>query len=157
MAKPAKNYRPDGVTTITAHLSIRGAAQAIDFYKKAFGAEERSRMAMPDGKIGHASLKIGDSIVYLTEEMGDGKSPATLGGSTVTLAMYVPDCDATWKQAITAGAKEIMPLQDQFWGDRWGVVADPFGHKWSISTQKEELTPQEVGERAKVAMQNAPR
>ena len=156
MAKPAKNYRPDGVTTITAYLFVKGAEQAIDFYKKAFNAQERGRMANPDGKIAHADLKIGDSVIYLSDEMMGAKSPASLGGTPITLHMYVPDCDATFKQALAAGAKEVMPLQDQFWGDRYGVVADPFGHKWAISTQKEELTHQEVEERARVAMQNAP-
>jgi uncharacterized glyoxalase superfamily protein PhnB len=153
MAKPAKNYRPDGVTTITAYLCVRGAKQAIDFYKRAFNAEERGVMPSPDGLIAHAALKIGDSMIYLSDEMMGAKSPLSLGGSSVTLHMYVPDCDATWKQAVAAGAKELMPLQDQFWGDRYGLLADPFGHQWAISTQKEELTPQEMGERAKAAMQ----
>jgi PhnB protein len=154
MPKPARNYRPDGVTTVTPYLTIRGAAQAIDFYKKAFGAQELARQAAPDGKIGHAALKIGDAIVYLCDEMMGAKSPATLGGTAVTLHMYVPDCDATWKQAIAAGGKEIMAIADQFWGDRYGLLADPFGHTWGITTQKEELTPEEMQQRAKAAFQS---
>jgi PhnB protein len=153
MPKPARNYRPEGVTAITAYLTIKGAAKAIDFYKQAFGAQELTRHASPDGMIGHASLRIGDSIVYLCDEMMGAKSATSLGGSPVTLHMYVPDCDATWKQAIAAGGKEIMPLSDQFWGDRYGLLADPFGHLWGITTQKEELTPQELGQRVKAAFQ----
>ena len=155
MAK-ARNYRPEGVGTLTPYLTIKGAAQAIEFYKKAFGAEEKMRMPGPDGKIMHATLKIGDSTLYLCDEMMGSKSPSALGGSPVAIHMYVPDCDATWKQAVQAGAKETMPLADQFWGDRFGMLSDPFGHVWSISTQKEELTPQEMAERGKAAMQNMP-
>jgi PhnB protein len=156
MAK-AKNYRPEGVGTITPYLTMKNAAQAIDFYKKAFGAQELMRMGGPDGKIGHATLRIADSTLYLCDEMMGAKSPTTLGGSPVTLHMYVPDCDATWKQAIAAGAKEIMPLEDQFWGDRYGQVQDPFGHLWGISTQKEDLTPEEMNARGKAAMANMPK
>ena len=154
MAKPAKNYRPEGVSSITPYLCISGAAQAMDFYKKAFNAVETSRMAGPDGKIAHASLTIGDATIYLCDEMFNARSASTLGGSPVTLHMYVPDCDATWKQAIAAGGKEVMPLQDMFWGDRYGMLSDPFGHKWAITTQKEELTVDEVMERSKAAMPN---
>ena len=137
MPEHAQNYRPEGVTTITAYLIVKGGAQAIDFYKVAFGAEERFRMANSDGGIGHATLQIGDSIVYLADETPTNPSPKTLGGSPVTLHMYVPDCDATWKQALAAGGTEIVPLADQEWGDRWGELEDPFGHRWGISTQKQ--------------------
>ena len=157
MAKPAKNYRPDGVSTITAYLTIQGAAQAIDFYTKAFGAKEQSRMASPDGKVAHACLTIGDSSIYLCDEMPGARSPQTVGGTPVTLHMYVQDCDAVWKQAIAAGGKEIMPMADQFWGDRYGLLADPFGHQWAITTQKEEVSYEEIAERQKAAMQNTPR
>jgi uncharacterized glyoxalase superfamily protein PhnB len=151
MPKPARNYRPEGVGTVTAYLTIKGAAKAIDFYKKAFDAQELSRMASPDGSIAHASLKIGDSVIYLCDEMMGAKAPSSLGGSPVTLHMYVPNCDATWKQAIAAGGKELMALADQFWGDRYGLLADPFGHLWAITSQKEELTPEEIQQRAKAA------
>src|SRR5215469_3726680 len=112
---------PEGFHTVTPHLVIRGAADAIEFYKKALGAQEISRMTAPDGKIGHAELKIGDSIIFLADEfpgMG-GKSPQTLGGCTATLNLYVPDVDSLFKKALTAGAKETMPVADQFWGDRY--------------------------------------
>ena len=148
----ARNYRPDGVGTVTPYLTLKGAPEAIEFYKRAFGAEERMRMPGPDGRIMHANLKIGDSTVYLAEEMMGMKAPTSLGGTPVSMHLYVPDCDATWKQAVAAGAKEKMPLQDMFWGDRYGVLEDPFGHVWAVSTQKEELTPQEMGERGKAAM-----
>ena len=153
MAKPAKHYRPEDTTTVTPYLTVKGGAQAIEFYKKAFGAEERQRMAGPDGLIMHATLRIGDSTVYLCDEMMGSKSPKTLGGSPVMLHMYLPDADAAWKQAVAAGAKVTQPLADQFWGDRFGLVEDPFGHFWAISTQKEDLTPAEMEERAKAAMQ----
>lgn len=151
MAKTAKSPIPEGLHTVTPHLVIRGAAQAIDFYKKALGAEEISRFAMPDGKIGHAELKIGDSHFFLGDEMpspGNSKSPQTAGGSTVVLNIYVPDVDSAFKKAIAAGGKETMPVADQFWGDRYGSFTDPFGHTWSIGTRKEELTREEMGQRA---------
>jgi len=153
MAKPARNYRPDNVGTVIPYLTIKGAAKAIEFYKKAFDAKEGMRMAAPDGLIGHADLRIGDSLIYLCDEMMGAKAPTTIGGSPVTLHMYVPDCDATFKQAVAAGAKVKQPLADQFWGDRYGLVEDPFGHQWGISTQKEELTREEIEQRAKTAMQ----
>jgi len=107
-------------------------------------------MASPDGKIAHAELKIGDSIIFLSDEMpnpGNVKSPQTLGGCTGTLNVYVPNVDETFKQAVAAGGKEAMPVADQFWGDRFGKVADPFGHHWGIATRKEDLTPQEIDKR----------
>jgi PhnB protein len=152
MAQAAKDYRPEGMTTITPYLCVRGGADAIDFYRRAFGAKELSRMASPDGLVGHATLLIGDATVYLSDEMMGATSPKTLGGSPVTLHMYVPDCDATFKQAVAAGATEIQPPADQFWGDRYGQVEDPFGHRWGISTQKEEVSPEEMEKRSKAAM-----
>jgi uncharacterized glyoxalase superfamily protein PhnB len=149
MAKPAKDFRPDNVTTITPYLTIKGAAKAIDFYKKAFDAEELGRMTGPDGLIAHAAIRIGDATMYLCDEMMGAQSPQTLGGSPVTLHMYVPDCDATFKQALSAGAKEVAPMMDQFWGDRYGQIEDPFGHRWGISTQKEDVSEEEMMERMK--------
>ena len=135
-AKKAKKVQPipAGYHAVTPYLSVRGAAEAIEFYKKAFGATEVMRMPGPDGKIAHATLTIGDATVYLCEEMMGNKAPNTLGGSSVTLHMYVPDADATWKLATEAGAKVMMPIDDMFWGDRYGKVTDPFGHGWSFST-----------------------
>lgn len=142
---------PEGFHTVTPHLIIKGAADAIEFYKKALGAQEISRMTAPDGKIGHAELKIGDSIIFLADEFpgpGSGKSPQTLGGCTTTLNLYVPDVDTMFKKAITAGAKETMPVADQFWGDRYGTFTDPYGHSWGIATRKETLTKAEIDQRA---------
>jgi len=149
MAK-AKNYLPDGYRTVTPYLVIRDAAKAIEFYKKAFGATESSRMPMPDGKIAHAEIKIGDSMIMISDEnlAWGTKSPQTLNGSPVGIFLYVPDVDATCKQALASGATEVMPVSDQFWGDRYGKVLDPFGHQWNIATHVEDLTPEEIGERA---------
>lgn len=143
---------PEGHHTVTPHLVIRGAAEAIDFYKKALGAEEIMRMASPDGKIAHAELKIGDSIVYLADEfpnMGVAKSPQTLGGTTATLNLYVKDVDTSFQRAVSAGAKVNMPVADMFWGDRYGTLTDPFGHVWGIATHKEDLSAEEIEERAR--------
>ena len=154
MAK-AKNPIPEGLYTITPHLTIKGAAQAMDFYKKAFGAIERSRMAGPNGAIMHASMKLGNSSIFLADEfpgMDISRGPTTINGTTVVLHLYVEDCDKLFNQAVAAGAKVIMPLADQFWGDRYGQVQDPFGHVWSIGTHIEDLTPQEMEERGRQAM-----
>ncbi len=153
MAK-AKSYIPDGFRTATPYLIIRDAAKAIEFYKKAFGAKELARMPLPDGKIGHAEIQIGDSRVMLSDENLDWgtKSPQTLNGSPVGIFLYVPDVDALFKQAIVSGATEVMPVTDQFWGDRYGKVRDPFGHQWNIATHVEDLTPEEIGERQAKAM-----
>jgi len=150
MAVSAKPI-PEGFHSIQPGLVVRDAAKAIDFYKKALGAQELVRMPGPDGKIMHAELKIGDSVIFLSEEMpmpGAVKSPQALGGSTCTLNVYVPNVDEQFKQAIAAGAKESMPVADQFWGDRYGSLVDPFGHSWGIATHKEDLSPKEMGERA---------
>ena len=146
---------PPGTHTITPHLVVKGAAQAIDFYKQAFGAAEKARMPGPGGMIMHAEIKIGDSWIFLADEMpGMGnKSPQTLGGSAVTLHISAADCDAMFRQAVAAGATVRMPLMDMFWGDRYGQVADPFGHVWAISTHKEDLTHEQVIERGKAAME----
>ena len=129
-------YRPEGVTTVTAYLTVRRGSDAIEFYKRAFDAQERYRLDGEGGRVEHATLAIGDSIVYLSDEGGEMKSPASLGGSPVTLHLYVPDCDATWQRALAAGAKVRVPLALQEWGDRYGQIEDPFGHLWGISTQQ---------------------
>lgn len=152
MAVPAV---PPGFRTVTPHLVIRGAAKAIEFYKKAFGAEEIMRMpGMGPDSIGHAELKIGDSIIMLADEFPGMpvQSPAKLGGTTVNLHLYVKDCDATFNQAVAAGAKVTMPLMDMFWGDRFGKVMDPFGHEWAVATHKEDVTPEECARRGAEAM-----
>ena len=145
---------PTGFHTLTPHLVVKGASQAIEFYKKAFGAEEIGRMPAPDGKtIMHADLKIGDSHVFLVDEFPqmDCRSPQSIGGSPVTIHMYVEDVDAAFGKAVAAGAKVRMPLADMFWGDRYGILADPFGHSWSLATHKEDLTPKEISARAQGA------
>jgi PhnB protein len=149
MSKAVKPI-PEGFHTVTPHLVIKGAAQAIDFYKRAFGAEVISRMDGPGGSVGHAELKIGDSIIFLADEFPGGpcKSPQTLGGTTATLNLYVPDVDASFKKAIAAGGRETMPVADMFWGDRFGQLQDPFGHTWAILTHKEDVNPQEMEKRA---------
>jgi PhnB protein len=142
---------PEGFHAITPAIVVRNATQAIEFYKKAFGAQELSRMLGPDKKtIAHAELKIGDSIVFLSDEFPGApcESPQKLGGTSVTLHLYVPDVDSSFKKAVGAGAKENMPVQDMFWGDRYGRVVDPFGHIWGILTHKEDVSPQEMEKRA---------
>jgi len=148
------SYVPEGTHTVTPHLIVKGAAKAIDFYAKAFGAREHYRMHGPGGTIVHAEIQIGDSIVYLADEylpMG-AKSPKTFGGSPVTIHLYVPEADQTVAQAVAAGAKPTMPMMDMFWGDRYGQVDDPFGHRWSIATHKEDLSPAEMEKRGAIAM-----
>jgi uncharacterized glyoxalase superfamily protein PhnB len=138
---------PEGYHTVTPHLTVRGAAQAIEFYKRAFGAEEQMRMPGPDGKsVMHAELKIGNSIIFLNDEYPDTRcrSPLSLGGIAGSLHLYVEDVDAAFKRAVAAGAQVRMPVADMFWGDRYGKVVDPFGHEWGIGTHKEDLTPDEI-------------
>ncbi len=145
MATEAKAI-PKGYHTITPNLVIRDAAKAIDFYKKAFGAEETMRMPGPGGKVMHAELKIGDSIVMLGDEMPEmgAKGPKAYGGSPVSFYVYVAKVDAAWKRAVDAGAKVVMPLADMFWGDRTGRLEDPFGHFWSLAQHVKDLTPEEI-------------
>ena len=146
---------PDGYHTLTPYLVIKGAARALEYYKKAFGATELMRMDGPGGRIGHAEIKIGDSIVMLADEhpeMG-ARSPETIGGSPVGLCLYVTDVDARFKQAIAAGGKELRPVQDQFYGDRSGTLTDPFGHQWTIATHKEDVAPDELHKRMMAMMQ----
>jgi PhnB protein len=145
---PAKPI-PDGYQSVTPYLIVGGAAKAIDFYKRAFGAKERMRLPMPDGRIGHAEIEIGNSVVMLADEfpqMGV-KSPVTIGGTPVGICLYVTDVDAVFKQAIAAGGKEEKPLQNQFYGDRSGTLIDPFGHKWTVATHIEDVPPEEINRR----------
>jgi PhnB protein len=145
---------PEGLHTVTPHLVIKGASEAIEFYKKAFGAVELTRMLAPNGNsIMHAQLQIGDSRVFLVDEAPEmGSRGAVIGGgSPVTLHLYLEDVDATFKEALAAGAQATMPPTDMFWGDRYGRLVDPFGHEWSLATHKEDLTPEEMRERAKTA------
>ncbi len=141
---------PRGYRTVTPQLTVRGAAEAIDFYKRAFGARELMRMAAPDGKVMHAELKIGDSVFFLGDEFPDTgcRSPQSLGGATGALHVYVRNVDAAVKQAVDAGAQVTMPVADMFWGDRYGKVRDPFGHEWGLATHKEDLTPAQQRRRA---------
>jgi PhnB protein len=145
---------PEGYHTVTPYLAVNDGAKAIEFYKRAFGAQEKSRMDGPQGKIGHAELKIGDSIIMLSDEMpGSGcRSPQSLGGTSVNIFLYVNDVDSVYNQAVNAGAKAEMPVADQFWGDRYGKVTDPFGHSWSLATHKEDVAPAEMQKRAQEAM-----
>ena len=145
---------PEGYNTLTLHLAVDNASEAIEYYERAFGAKERMRMEGPDGKIGHAELEIGDSRLMLADPFpqGSAKSPKELGGTTATVFMYVEDVDAVVKQAVDAGATVTTEIEDMFWGDRFGSVTDPFGHVWSIATHVEDLTPEEMEERSKAAM-----
>ena len=150
MAK-AKKAVPEGHHTVTPQLTLDNAAQAIEWYKKALGAEEMGRATGPDGKIMHAELRIGDSRIMLNDAMMGGKGPKALGGSPSSLWLYVEDCDALFNRAVAAGADvaggPMGKMQDQFWGDRSGTFADPYGYTWSIATHKEDLTPQEMQQR----------
>jgi PhnB protein len=144
---------PKGHHTVTPSLVVNKAAEAIDFYKKAFGATEVSRFTGPDGKIMHAEVQIGDSRVMLMDEMPEhgGRGPRALGGTPVGLFVYMNDIDRLWKQATGAGAKQIEPLVNQFWGDRSGCIEDPYGHRWWLSQHVEDLSDEELGKRAKEA------
>ena len=146
----AVNKIPKGYHTVTPALTVRNAAEAIAFYKKALGAEELVRMSSPDGKISHAELKIGDSIIFLGDEIPDmgNKSPQTLGGSSGSLFLYVEDVDKFYQRAVNAGAKSTMPPTDMFWGDRYGTFVDPYGQSWGVGTHVEDLTAEETRERA---------
>jgi PhnB protein len=150
----AKHYATEGARTITPHLTVKGATQAIEFYKKAFGAIEKGVSKDPGGVVLHAQMQIGDSVFFLNDEfpaMGS-KGPQSLGGTPVTIHLFFPDADKVFHQAVAAGAKVVMPIGDQFWGDRYGIVTDPFGHAWSIATHQEDLTPDEIMERMKRSM-----
>ncbi|MGH9797002.1 MAG: VOC family protein [Candidatus Polarisedimenticolia bacterium] len=151
MAQKGKGI-PEGYQTVTPSLFVRDAARAIEFYRKAFGAEEIMRMPGPDGKgIMHAEIRIGDSAVMLADEnpAWEAKSPESYGGTPVTLYLYVADVDAAFKRAVDAGAKVKMPVTDMFWGDRFGKIVDPFGHQWGLATRVETVAPDELARRAR--------
>jgi PhnB protein len=153
------SYIPKDYNSVTPYLIIKGAAKAIDYYKKVFGATELMRMAGPDGKVGHAELKIGNSIIMLADEnpnMGQEHSSATtIGASPVSLLIYLPDVDKVVERAKAEGAKIVKPVQDQVYGDRSGFIQDPFGHFWSVSTHIEDVSPKELEARMKKMSQAA--
>jgi PhnB protein len=150
MTKPV----PEGYHTVSPYLAVEDAARAIDYYVKAFGAKEVVRMNAPDGSIGHAELEIGDSRVMLADPFPQSSTrpPKELGGTSVSVFLYVEDVDATVKQAVDAGGTLTMEVADQFWGDRFGGFTDPFGHSWSVATHVEDVSAEEMAERAKTAM-----
>jgi PhnB protein len=144
---------PEGHHTVTPYLCIKGAASALEFYKKAFDATELMRLAQPDGRIGHSEIRVGDSVIMLSDEFPEigARSPQAIGGSPVTIHLYVEDVDTVFKQAVAAGAKVKRPVADQFYGDRMGGVEDPFGYTWWIATHKEDLSSEEIQKRAAAA------
>jgi PhnB protein len=153
MTKPI----PDGYRTATPYLIVKGAAEAIEFYKRAFGATEMLRMADPQGKVGHAEIKIGDSVIMLADEhpaMGY-RGPRSLGGSSVSILLYLEDVDGVFERAVKAGAKAQRPVMNQFYGDRSGTLEDPFGHVWTVATHVEDVAPEEMQRRAEAAMKSA--
>ena len=145
---------PEGYHTLTPYIEIENASEAIEFYKRAFDAKENSRMGAPGGKVGHAELEIGDSLLMLADPFPQSsiKTPKDVGGTTVNLFLYVDDADAVVQQAVDAGATMTRPVEDKFWGDRFGIVTDPYGHTWSIGTHVEDVSPGEMEERARAAM-----
>ena len=150
----ATNPIPEGYHTVSAYLTVDDAARAIEYYVKAFGAKELVRMEAPGGKVGHAELQLGDSRIMLSDAFPEASTrpPKELGGTSAGVFMYVPDVDAVVKQAVEAGATVTMEVANQFWGDRFGTIMDPFGHIWSIATHVEDVPPEEMAERAKAAM-----
>jgi PhnB protein len=148
---------PKGYHTVTPSLFVVGAAKAIEFYKKALGAEELMRFPGPDGAIMHAEIKIGDSIVMLADEMPEqgGRGPKSIGGTPVSFFVYRENVDTEWKRAVDAGAKVLVPLADQFWGDRTGCLEDPFGHKWWLAQHLQDLTPEEIQRNAEAFFSQA--
>ena len=154
MTKPI----PDGFNTLTPHITVQDAAKAIEFYKRAFGAQEIVRHGMPGSNaVMHAQLKVGNSMLMVANEFPPmALSPKSRGGTSTTLHVYVEDADAAFDRAVKAGATVKMPMMDQFWGDRYGSVEDPFGHMWSIATHKQDLTESQIAEGAKAAFANMP-
>jgi PhnB protein len=146
---------PDGYHTATPYLIVKNATAAIEFYKRAFGATELMRLMTPDGKVGHAEVKIGNSPIMLADEAPDMgfRSPQSLGGSAISLLLYVEDVDTRFHQATVAGAKALRPVQDQFYGDRSGTLEDPFGHVWTLATHTEDVSPEEINRRAEAFFQ----
>jgi uncharacterized glyoxalase superfamily protein PhnB len=158
MADSSVSPIPEGMTTVTPHLICAGAAEAIEFYKQAFGAQQMTRLDGPDGKIMHASVQIGNSRVMLAEESPDCRAfgPKSLNGSPVVLHLYVEDADSFVQHAVDAGAKLIMPVTEMFWGDRYGQIEDPFGHRWSVATRVKVLTPDEIKKSLAAVMECGP-
>ena len=148
MANKAKTV-PEGYHTVTPYMTLRDAVSAIDFYRRAFGAELVMKLDMPDGKIAHAEMRIGDSVIMMSEENPEwgNKSPLTLGGSPMFLMIYLPDVDAAFAKALAAGATVVRPVEDQFYGDRAGTLKDPYGHQWTLGTHMEDLSQEEVQRR----------
>jgi PhnB protein len=146
---------PEGFHSVTPYLSVKGAGEAIEFYKRAFHATEMFRLVAPSGEIGHAEIMIGDSHIMLADPCEEGPflSPQSLGGSTVGLHVYVEDVDALFSNAVEAGALAVRPVKDQFYGDRTGTLEDPFGHVWFLATRREDLTPEEIHRRAEALFQ----
>jgi PhnB protein len=146
MVKPI----PDGYSSVTPYLIVDGAGAAIDFYGAVLGASERMRMAGPDGRVGHAELEIGDSLIMLADEYPDmgARGPKTIGGTPVSLHVYVEDADGVFERALEAGASAVQPVEDKFYGDRAGQFEDPFGHRWSVATHVEDVAPEEMAKRA---------
>lgn len=149
------NPIPKGYHTVTPYLVVQNAANALDYYQKAFGASEVVRMDAPDGRIMHAEFRIGDSMIMLSGEMGPNRSPKSYGGSPVSIFLYVEDVDSVFDQAVRAGATPDMPPQDMFWGDRFGKLTDPFGHYWALATHIEDVTPEEMEKRSRAFMAQA--
>jgi len=150
---------PKGYHTLTPYMTVRDAARAIEFYKQAFGAEEKGVMKGPDGKVMHAELRIGDSIVMLADEFPEfgSLSPQSTGGTGMGLHIYSEDVDSAFDRAVKAGGKVEMPVADMFWGDRYGKLVDPFGHKWSIATHKRDMSPEEIEEAQEEFMKQMPK
>jgi PhnB protein len=153
MVKPI----PEGYPRVTPYLMVDGASSAIDFYTSVLGATERMRMSAPEDKVGHAELEIGNSVIMLADESPemDARSPRTVGGTPVSLHVYVEDADATFERALEAGAKMLQPVEDKFYGDRSGSFEDPFGHRWHVATHVEDVPPEEMEKRAAAAMSDA--
>jgi PhnB protein len=141
---------PEGYPRVTPYLCVDGAGAAIEFYREVFGATERMRMDQPDGKIGHAELELGDSLIMLADEFPELgiRSPRAIGGTPVTISVYVEDVDRVFERAVKAGAKALRPVEDQFYGDRSGQFEDPFGHRWSVASHVEDVSPEEMARRA---------
>ncbi len=149
--KKSTKYIPEGLHTVTPYLTVRNAAKALEFYKRAFGAKELHRMPGPDGRLVHAAFQIGDSQLFLSDEfpeMGNSRSPETLNGTPVSILIYVADVDSVFNSATQAGGTPVEKPTDMFWGDRWATVRDPFGHAWQIATHVEDVTPEEMKKRS---------
>jgi len=155
------NPIPEGYEGIIPHLVVKGAGEAVEFYKKAFGAEEVMRMPSPDGRLMHGEIRIGSSYLFLCDDFpemcgGQSRHPKALGGTPQTIHRYVTDCDAAIKRAADAGATVKLPATDMFWGDRYGVVEDPYGHQWSFATHKQDLTPDQIARAQEAAFSQGP-